>query len=152
MGDQGIKLGFEALRFPLSRDIAQDVKATQVGIGGTGYRRRSDGQFSILRFLLDYQRHVAALLVRGILRQLRLKSRYIDEKCLPPGSQISKGHSHHFFSRHGKELAKWTIDGIHLPAGRNENIGLAGSIENGPALALSALYQGILSFEGVHGL
>src|SRR5579863_1028031 len=152
MGYQGVKLGFEAFRFPLSRNIAQDIQPTQIGIAGTWYRRRRDGQFSILRFLLDRHRRVASLLVGAILRQVSMEGGRVGKESFPQMLQISKGHPHDFFSGHRKEFAKWTIDGMHYPTGRNEEKCFTGSIKNGPTLTLGAFHQGILAFEGAHSL
>src|SRR5437660_11505198 len=76
----------------------------------------------------------------------------VDEVRLPLALQVSKRHSHNFFTSQRKEFAKWTIESMHLPAGRNEEKRFTGGVKNGPAFALAACHQAILIFEGAHGL
>ena len=76
----------------------------------------------------------------------------VDEVRFPLALQVSKGHSHNFFTSQRKEFAKWTIEGMHLPTGRNEEKRFTGGVKNCPALALGAFHQGVLLFEGTHGL
>src|SRR5437763_13856054 len=137
---QGVKLGFEPFGFPLLRDIAQNIQAPQIGSCGTANWNRRDGQFPILRALLDHRRRVVALLVDAILLQVSMEGGRIDEERFPLMLQVSKGHSHNFFTSQRKEFAKWTIEGMHLPAGRNEEKRFTGSVKNGPARALDAFH------------
>src|SRR5690242_13105181 len=104
---QGVKLGFESFRFPLSRDIAQDIQAPEIGTRRTPNRDRRDGQFSILRVLLDRRPRVVAFLVHTILLQVSMEGDRIDEERLPLALQVSKGHTHDFFTSQRKEFAKW---------------------------------------------
>src|SRR5256885_13087983 len=120
MGYQGVKFGFEAFGFPLTRDIAQDIQAPQVCSSGTANWDRRDGQISILRVLLDHRCRVAAFLVQAILLQVSMEGGRIDKERFPLALQVSKGHSYNFFTSQRKEFAKWTIESMHLPARSEE--------------------------------
>src|SRR5947209_10547604 len=113
MSYQGVKLGFQALRFSLLGYIAQDVQPTQIGIGGTRNWCRRERELSVLRFFLDHRRSIAAFLISAILYQVCVKGVYVEQECFPLRLQVSKGHSYYSFSRQCKEFAKKTVESMH---------------------------------------
>src|SRR5712691_3210295 len=81
-----------------------------------------------------------------------MKRGHIGEEWLPLTLHVEKGGAHDFFSGQSKEIAKGAIDGMDQPAGRNEEEGFTRGVKNGATLALGAFHDGVLVFEGTHGL